>query len=1072
MFQKTQLRILAMFMVCLVLSLPFYSAGAFAAGQIKNVYGEILEEGAESNARYAIKADVIVDGDASMQNEQVTFGGVNAETCSGPSASGVFTCQKNYPQTSGAVPYTVNLKDDSGNLLDTKTEKNFPIVFDTNPPSVKIDSSGESASKSDGKIEYVVDYAIEEHACSSNSERIERANGCGDGGCRCFNICSGIDRIEYGVFGSVEDAENADTSKNPIEIKTGINACSFSSKQSPDKKITIKNDELIDGRQTLIIKAIDNRGNIGEGFVPITFDKKIPDIKQDTFRLSKEGIEFLSYHSTPQGVTASIEIIDDNFDISAVKSDLSKLTKSDSDKERAASCSLKPKNANTYVCSWKINLNPESPTPLIKVTAIDKKKNTAVKEFQPTLVQDLGIDVDKISPEYVQEGNSRDVSAIFNEISGIKKENANINFNGNTISANSCSKIEREANKWECGWKINFDSIGTYQLTVDSSTSDIFGNKISASDKNKISVAVVDDKGVDIKEISVNGKTGDNKNGVNIENILQGGKMTATAKVESAIPFTATADFSRISSNGVLAGDCKKNRDDNSVGWECSWPGQSEVIASEHGKIIFVFTDSAGIRIEKQVQVNILGLAGEKDLWKVSESKSSCAPSVLDRKILEVYDGYPSRCTAPLEFLKVESEKKDYEVIDVSLDGGTCSYTDPTATINAESIKNPINKVSINEKGESPAVDFIFNKGQYLKDKLEIKCALSITTKDKTNLKASTEKDEVTFTLGLSSIPLDTYEANYRKKIEDIKAEIIKLEESKHGARDFLKWAERGCKAYGTFMNVRKTLNKLSIGLKGTALFARSTGVGVDAAEGLDAAGTAGCEAETETADTMDGLQGFIGKMCSYFTNCELPIDLPTYLDISKIHRKLGVSYIASEEEINYYMDVKNSLPLSAANLCVTGVVSSLERLRQIKCTQVSCLETYKSEGRDPSWCDDWAAYEKCKFVRGGWLSLIPFKSIIDHFWSLIKEVLSNPFSLGFGIATFLESKLCKTTCDNRDGGLLYGACSFKKIINQVIEVFKIVDKVWRTTDDFRDSFKDSQDVCKAMGLNKDQQGE
>src|SRR3989338_203616 len=161
--------------------LPVYSSIVFAdlsrteaRGQ-NNVTNYIKE-----NDFITFKATASIVGDSAITPNQVLLGSdLQFDSCK----AGIdgFDCTLRFPENgttvfdAKAVPYTVTLKNDAGNVVETKTDS---IFVDNLPPEITSFSVDQSLVNS-GIVRFSFDVA--DSACAASS---------------CSGKCSGISRVE------------------------------------------------------------------------------------------------------------------------------------------------------------------------------------------------------------------------------------------------------------------------------------------------------------------------------------------------------------------------------------------------------------------------------------------------------------------------------------------------------------------------------------------------------------------------------------------------------------------------------------------------------------------------------------------------------------------------------------------------------------------------------------------------------------------------------------------------------------------------------------------------------------
>ncbi len=92
---------------------------------------------------------------------------------------------------------------------------------------------------------------------------------------------------------------------------------------------------------------------------------------------------------------------------------------------------------------------------------------------------------------------------------------------------------------------------------------------------------------------------------------------------------------------------------------------------------------------------------------------------------------------------------------------------------------------------------------------------------------------------------------------------------------------------------------------------------------------------------------------------------------------------------------VYDNLYLSAAALCVPGLVHNLDKYRQIKCRKIYCLENeVKGNIATVSSCNELESLLTCKYFIGELWYILPFSQLYDGIIGLLQKALRDPISL------------------------------------------------------------------------------
>jgi hypothetical protein len=116
---------------------------------------------------------------------------------------------------------------------------------------------------------------------------------------------------------------------------------------------------------------------------------------------------------------------------------------------------------------------------------------------------------------------------------------------------------------------------------------------------------------------------------------------------------------------------------------------------------------------------------------------------------------------------------------------------------------------------------------------------------------------------------------------------------------------------------------------------------------------------------------------------------------------------------------IKNNYILSAATLCVPGLIYNANKYREIQCLYGSCLISSAQTGMQSSLCDDNKDYAECKFFFGPIFDFIPFVGFLEDITKIVANIFADPWVLidmtyEFVCNTQLGAKLiCPKNCEN-----------------------------------------------------------
>lgn len=124
-----------------------------------------------------------------------------------------------------------------------------------------------------------------------------------------------------------------------------------------------------------------------------------------------------------------------------------------------------------------------------------------------------------------------------------------------------------------------------------------------------------------------------------------------------------------------------------------------------------------------------------------------------------------------------------------------------------------------------------------------------------------------------------------------------------------------------------------------------------------------------------------------------------------------GVTDAASENAMvgEYFTDlnrpdVSNSIIMSLATQCWSGVVYNLNKYRQIDCGYLLCLKEQAANGASIAPCEEAKGVKMCRFILGEVFEL-PYVRVITNLMDNVNRMIQAPISLVFNQ---LESSVCQ----------------------------------------------------------------
>ena len=349
---------IAIFMICLVLSLPVYSSSVFAQTTGLTNVKVSGSDGYEGVVRdkydtFTFSARACISAGVEVNKKNVRLWGTSNSTgfpfssCTAVGDGCSYDCSfsRTMSDYSNICPskddFDINLYKEDGSWLD---DKDAEAVCDTQAPSIIV-STDKLIVGSGGSIKFT--YIITDKACSS---------------------CSGCVGIKNAVFkgGSYEKS---------IDINTAANNCVYSS--SLEEPVASFNE----GDVSLEVTVYDNFGqNFTSTLSPFTVDTTQPSIELDSFEVKDVNDNSINYFTAQTAkLSFKINITDERADSSSIFADLSSM--GGGSKVSPASCN---QAGSSIQCSYndiQYYLNSSSFSKTITVNASDTAGNSKAQSI-------------------------------------------------------------------------------------------------------------------------------------------------------------------------------------------------------------------------------------------------------------------------------------------------------------------------------------------------------------------------------------------------------------------------------------------------------------------------------------------------------------------------------------------------------------------------------------------------------------------------------------------------------------------------------------------------------------------
>ncbi len=1053
------MQLIASFMIVLILTIPFYTTSVYAK------INKITVTGGDGIAGFAKSNDLLnFDVQASLFNETVTNdkvllgASIKFGTCTsitnGSDCILRFPGNGTQPFEAKLIPFTINLIRSNGTIDDSKQGN---VIIDNKAPQVKL-TIKQKTSSSQGN--FIINFDVTDFACDDPS---------------CANICVGIKSIDFFTLdGSFQQTLNPSTS-----------SCNVNS------DLTIAASALNNGKNSIFARATDKFNQVSQD-TSVTFDASTvaPGVITSSFAIISKGISLSTFSSNPVPVIVAVNISGD-INLNSVTADLSSLNPGSNLKNAKASCVAVESAIST--CTWNIDLNPgQSGVKNILINATDNSGNKAGTAISKQMALDdkgpvvLSLSANSASNSSQQfvKSSGNTVTAAFDEATGLSSEDVFLNVNGRRIGATSCSK----STSWKCQWNnVNFGSSAS--MSIDSDTTDVLENPVAESFSSDITV---DTRAPVLRSINITPVGG----------LVQafpgffkvGDKIAVVANVTEDNDVVAVADFSKfVSGASRVFASCEKVQDNENT---CTWLTDS-VDLQNSDIITFNFSDSAGNTLTATKSLKTFGLetSTNPDFWK---NTVACSPSSIDRSLGPLIN----QRVFCLVALTPKSLSKPVSTVFIS----------PASCSGDSSIVDSVETINNVAGSTSPVIKIILKKNDFKINNATLQCSLNIFSKigSATTITQNPEVETANINISFFNLPLGELGDAVQKKIDQAKKDAEGILDIIGTLNKIVFYAKKICQIINTIFNILGLLMLVYM-IFATASTA-CTGTGILESLGICSAmkqvkGTM-CGSHDAATGGAENLKGYSDKFCAmvnckttflwgptvqnWINNAPLLIGPGQYLGPkTQIDEKAGffdqkvVPVGGSSKDIvpttvkdythdisvgtgkprpvSEYMDPQHNLIVATLFVCIPGIIYGLDKYRQIQCLYADCLQNaVGQEGLPITACEDQKAYATCKYITGEIFALFPWTAVLDHFMSIIKNALSNPFStLGIAVAIFCRKPSCIASAPLPDSGQIYFGCAGIRLLTLVGDaaqnVKNIIDTGFTIRTDYCDRLKDKK---------------
>lgn len=994
------LRILAISLMILVLTLPLASAASIQGYVIGSDY-----ETTELRNIVAGEDEVTIVAEVSgfdPETDNVYYDSITGDISFDKCESGTCTLELN-KRLFESRPYTYDVR------LEAPGEfRSDSIVFypDTEGASVISVEADRNIVRPQDQITFTVDSRDE--SCRAP---------------QCATFCSGIEKVTISE-GSLSNEE--------AEMNIFTGSCDSALSQTfVMQDITSKTGDI-----NLLFQAYDRVGNDPKIFktLTITVDDEPPQLQAEGYELLYQNKDVTNYRSPLSNVIFRVPISDTH------RSAIADLSNLGGSRTQALSC-------DRFTC--------QAPTPLnlvgyshgeediqVSITLTDQLGNLGTYEIEKEIFIDLeGPELEDIELSTAEIdgintfGSSVNISVEYeDEGSGVEKlflDASSVNPSASAIQSTHCDEE-----------KCYFPAIPVTRS--GSATLRVYGADRLNNPAVAVSIPVIADNvapvfidapKIEFKKVNYQTEL-DEDTTFNFPSA--GDTLVIETLVSEPLNLFAYADARELNNDGWVVAECEGADVDK---WKPKFPDGTdgrvdlkdslerpvkctfEIKIETSGNHIdedlkLYFEDPFGNRIQENIPLpNIYGLRDEENpnYWT---NKVTCSPKNLDRLTGELIE---QNVYCVVELLQ-KGNAGIQGVLEVQLNG--CDSTN--GYLKDEEIGNQLSS--------KPYLKLVFDKDEYEVNRENITCSLDILSIIDNDILENVEEEEVNIQIGFFNNPLGTPDNAAVATIQQINDKYNTGMSALIGNLNALiKIAKTICKAVNG-------ANSLS------SAYQMVAGKNVDPQTGCPMRVSADVVKKYTNEEISNKLMG----LCD-IVNCRPSREEGAQAELGwgdRVYNTLDIGGVMSREtctngecvrgDPGSYVDANNNIYLSVATGCIPGLITNLEKYRQLQCFYGVCLQQISIDsGLPPTACEEQHAYNTCKYFVGPIFTAFPLLGAFDQFVNTVKTGLTDPFvALGWAL---------DAGCASGPGcvdGESYTVCNYVNIISSVTQTYQSLSNI------------------------------
>ncbi|MBI2581510.1 hypothetical protein HYV87_00075 [Candidatus Woesearchaeota archaeon] len=739
-------------------------------------------------------------------------------------------------------------------------------------------------------------------------------------------------------------------------------------------------------------------------------------------------------------------------------------------------------------CTWNnIEVKPQSSITVL-IVAEDEKGNTAERSIVTSFT------VDSSPPEikffgtlrqfedksYMKSGESRIILRAEDQGAGISKEGIRANLGAFDLgSAAEPTACEEAAGVIECYWEIDDnlaegvqtfglstfeDNVGNegvapeFEFLVDNTGPkveelEVFGvseagdkNYFQSNDLFKIVLKVSEASGlrvlVDVNDLVLDAETKYPENYTGINYVDEEGWQVFTEddcqKVEGRWECMVQTDSIKSGPDSNVEVEIKVQ--DTAGNDAVSWPE----IDDEPKNVKRFKTDDN----KAELTIDLLGLATEDnpDYWEVQSVLAvGGAGSFIDLD------------TAPLTYTRLpfkivlNSDLDNVQALNIELASCAPKEAEKQGEEAPVSSTAPAISRSLLYGGTSPTGDYtpapnviiefepfdgrgLFNIQEFAEGEFKHQepytCTLKIFSQVGKNAIRAAEIQEVEVLVPFAFSSLGAQDENLEKIIEDAKDDINAAWDVIGVMAEILKWVDYLVQIYRIIVSIIEIVEGPS----------KYSSEALKEAPGGEAARIAFCFGMTGATEGVDNGVNIIDQIVQVLScSPRGKADLGWYgqwqsfiLSLYNVEvlnfEAVGNPDLVGSGQYRPARDIRENLYLSIAGLCIPGIIKNLDEIRQIKCRKIVCLQNEVRSGvATVAMCEDLEDLLMCKYVLGELWYILPFSQFYDTVINALYKAFGDPFAIAHTVTILTCGIYCTTS------STVSGACTYAYFIWDII---------------------------------------